>query len=452
MNTLTEEVFKYSKVELAKLVANKQLWELHGKYYDFMPFIEDHPGGKRFLMQCRGMDATTLFETSHLFESVPYKYLKKYQVGVNEDYTSEFDWDGDGFYPTLKKRVQEYFLKSATEKNLKGKAKRFAHHGTPIFLVRLVILYLVFIGVSIGAVVFGNIFCAIAWGPVTFAIGGYGHEAMHGGVFASSKANRILALFSLDLMTISSFVYTAVHVPLHHVVTNVPGKDPDIEVHFPMLRLRPEHKHFFYHRFQHLYILLLYFITLPILTVSDVYSVIRGNWFGPYGKMAKIYPSELFLLLLFKVISTGLWYVLPFLLLDPLTAILNICIMFGGAGIIVQTTFGASHQCDLAMDIENQSEKYPRDWGCQQVVTTVNFEHGNWFLTMMTAGLGYQIEHHLFPSISYSRLHEIAPIVKATCREFDLPYHYYPTLISVYKAHFDYVKTMGVEPHLNEVS
>lgn len=432
-----------SKKELAKLVAAGKLWEIHGKYYDFIPFIKEHPGGKRFLLQCRGMDATTLLETTHLFESIPRGYLKMYEVGKKEDYQPDFDWDGDGFYPTLKKRVQAYLLDSAEKRGIKGKEKRLAHHGTSNFLFRLVALYVIFIIVSIGAIGYGNIFCALIWGPLAFAIGGYGHEAMHGGVFASSKANRVLALFTLDIITISSYVFTAVHVPLHHIVTNVPDKDPDIEVHFPMLRLRQEHEYFFYHKFQHFYVIFLYMITLPILSYTDVSSVVRGNWMGPYGKMSKIYPSEFFLLILFKVISTGLWYVLPFIFLDVFTALLVIGCMLGGAGIIVQATFGASHQCELAMNAEKKPKKYPRDWGSLQVESTVNFEHGNWFLTMMTGGLGYQIEHHLFPTISYSRLHEIAPIVKETCKEFDLPYHYYPTLFSVYRAHFSYIKSMS---------
>ena len=39
-----------------------------------------------------------------------------------------------------------------------------------------------------------------------------------------------------------------------------------------------------------------------------------------------------------------------------------------------------------------------------------------------------QIEHHLFPSVCHLYYPSIHPIVKATCNDFDVPYHSYPSV------------------------
>lgn len=50
----------------------------------------------------------------------------------------------------------------------------------------------------------------------------------------------------------------------------------------------------------------------------------------------------------------------------------------------------------------------------------------------MFGGINYQIEHHLFPSVCGVHLSEIAPIVKKTCKEFDIPYVHHNTLNDAY--------------------
>ena len=103
-----------------------------------------------------------------------------------------------------------------------------------------------------------------------------------------TPANRFLALITLDLAGLSSYIFTATHVPLlHHVYTNVPDKDPDIEVHFPLIRERFDQPRFFFHYAQHLYAWILYTLTLPIIWVMDFVAAATGTWFGPWAKLRK---------------------------------------------------------------------------------------------------------------------------------------------------------------------
>jgi linoleoyl-CoA desaturase len=423
-----------------------QLWEIHGKYYDLDPFLKTHPGGRRFLEQSRGMDCTALFESIHLHDKIPKASLRKFYVCDKDDHEPDFDWDPDGFYMTVKARVREYFSQDAQGRGLSGRAMRYAHHGTRAFVVRLVLFWLVWAAVSVGAVYYGQWWCAVLWGPLAFALGGYGHEAMHGGVFGSVRANRVIAFMTLDVNGLSSYVFTAMHVPLHHIHTNVADIDPDIEVHFPTVRERPNQPLFWFHRFQHLYAWMIYFITFPVLWVVDIISISTGVWFGPFGPMRRPYAREVAWFGVFKMVSLGLWYVLPYLLHPWPTALLINAVMVGSAGLVVQTTFALNHQNELAMNLEERRSAHPRDWGAQQLETTADFHHGHWLPVTFFGGLGFQIEHHLFPTLSYSRLAEVAPIVRKTCEEFDVPYFYYPNIGRAIAAHYRFLRRMGRAP------
>ncbi|MFZ1715232.1 MAG: fatty acid desaturase, partial [Saprospiraceae bacterium] len=75
--------------------------------------------------------------------------------------------------------------------------------------------------------------------------------------------------------------------------------------------------------------------------------------------------------------------------------------------------------------------------------TTANFAtkqkwHG-WFW----GGLNYQIEHHLFPKISHIHYPAISKIVKQTCKEFNVAYVEFPTVVSAIYSHFMHLRALG---------
>lgn len=420
-----------------------RLWEIHGRYYDLEPFLDAHPGGRRFLEQLRGLDCTEVFESTHLHDKLPRAMMAKYEVGTNPNYHSAFDWSEGGFYPTVRQRVRDLFEAEARAAGLPRTRWREIHHGSTAFIVRFVGFVLIWAALGVGAFGFGLWWCALPFGLFAFALGGYGHEAMHGGIFRSVWANRLAAWLTLDLQGLSSFVFTAIHVPLHHVHTNVAKIDPDIEVHYPVVRQRPEQPLRWFHRFQPVYAWLLHLVTLPILWANDIVSVTTGVWFGPYGRMRRPSLAEAVPFAFFKVVSFSLFYLLPFLLHPWPLALLVVALAMGGAGLAVQTTFALNHQNAIAMNLDARRSRHPRDWGALQAETTADFHHGHWLPTTFFGGLGYQLEHHLFPTLSYSQLHKVAPIVRATCEEFGIPYFYYPTVFHALWAHAAFLWRMS---------
>jgi linoleoyl-CoA desaturase len=83
------------------------------------------------------------------------------------------------------------------------------------------------------------------------------------------------------------------------------------------------------------------------------------------------------------------------------------------------------------------------DWATHQVETTVDFASKNRWLTWYVGGLDHQIEHHLFPRMCHLHYPIIAPIVEATCREFDIPYRTNPSLLHALRSHFRWLARMG---------
>jgi len=87
----------------------------------------------------------------------------------------------------------------------------------------------------------------------------------------------------------------------------------------------------------------------------------------------------------------------------------------------VAFTIQATHQCE-----EKYAPGYfPESkggWYLMQIETTRNFELGNKERTDYYGGLNYQIEHHLFPDIPYSRYPELSVEIKKLCSEMGIKY------------------------------
>lgn len=69
---------------------------------------------------------------------------------------------------------------------------------------------------------------------------------------------------------------------------------------------------------------------------------------------------------------------------------------------------------------------------------------GNFF----TGGLNLQIEHHLFPAISFCHYPAIAAIVRDECEKRGLEYVHYDTLPEIIARFNNYMKEVGSQPYL----
>ncbi len=94
------------------------------------------------------------------------------------------------------------------------------------------------------------------------------HDANHASFSTSRTVNR-MAGFTGDLLGASSWIWKFKHNNLHHGNTNMVGIDADID-QAPFARLAPDQPWHPWHRYQHLYMWVLYgFLTLQWFLISD---------------------------------------------------------------------------------------------------------------------------------------------------------------------------------------
>jgi linoleoyl-CoA desaturase len=78
-----------------------------------------------------------------------------------------------------------------------------------------------------------------------------------------------------------------------------------------------------------------------------------------------------------------------------------------------------------------------------QVVGSTNIRIRNRVIRWYFGGVANHIEHHLFPRMSHVHYPLIAPVVRATCKEFGVPYHEAPSLGAVYGSHVRFLEQLG---------
>ena len=67
----------------------RNLWMVHGKWYDLQDFIKSHPGGPDWLLLTKGQDITEAYEAHHINFKKTDAILNKYYVcDANPDYVS----------------------------------------------------------------------------------------------------------------------------------------------------------------------------------------------------------------------------------------------------------------------------------------------------------------------------------------------------------------------------
>ena len=81
-----------------------------------------------------------------------------------------------------------------------------------------------------------------------------------------------------------------------------------------------------------------------------------------------------------------------------------------------------------------------------QVATTQDYATDSWFWSVFTGALNHQVAHHLFPGVIQSHYVKLTPIVRQTCLEFGVPYHYVGTTKEAFDCHVAHLKRLGQLP------
>jgi len=404
-----------------------ELWKIDGAYYDLTPLLsKGHPGGKLPLLQTRGTDVSVLFRVQHLGPR-PRLALDKYLVKgnvvhgdlVKQEGDLEFSFKPDGFYETVKGRVRDHL-----SDKIGSVSPRKA---SSTYLAKLAVHVVLFTGSWFRVIFFPmdltTVVACFVQALSRVELTGMAHDAIHGILMPESPFLQSFfhgAVFR-GFINFESERWHSEHVIYHHPYTKT-GIDPDenLQQNIPFWRLTNATSWEIRHSFP-LSTHLGFAMTLPILNAGkELHKLISPFAFERAEAVS-------------CVASVFLFHLTPFLFRPRREAMAAVAITSMLPGLTTVLAFHVSH---LAPNLEVNLEPGV-DWGEHQMRTSSNF------IAPIGGTLDLQIEHHLFPMLSYENQQMVVPIVKQTAQQFGIPYNCYESFLDGVYRHLSYMVELG---------
>jgi fatty acid desaturase len=351
------------------------MYIIDGKKYDLTDFIKFHPGGndiKYYSFDKSNMDISRHYTIIHqnLF---PHENMKQYLLEDSNKKLLEISDFGKDLY----KRVN---LKKYNRLNILYYIKSIS-----ITSIMLLFNMLFIITGSYMYAILSGLFISL-WSL------NVGHDTFHG-VINNNFYCTIMKICNI-FTGFDHNIWIKNHNIHHHIYTNDIILDNDIKKD-PIFALYPSSNKNVYNKFQSYYLFPLF--------------LIYGFKF-PFNKSDSIIYKILYLL---KIIS-------PLIFNYNTNTILGIILLLCIQGFIFGALFIINHNFVGV----KKGEKIDC-WYKYQVENSCSY--GGKIACFLTGGLNYQIEHHLFPHISYIYYPEIQPIVRELCKKYNINYTYFPT-------------------------
>ena len=269
------------------------------------------------------------------------------------------------------------------------------------------------------------------------------HDANHGALTASTRANVRLSQLCSALLGTSRHLWRAKHHDLHHKAPNVFGWDDDLETR-GYLRFAPEQPWRWWFALQWLYLWPLYACnSIEWIYLKDFaqYATKRLNEWQTIPPLTGREHREFWACkaIYFAIAAAPLltqpgWRVLAGFFVFHFTLSLLLAAVFQTAHLNDRVAFPGSEA------------GAGNAWAVHQLRTTANYATEAKWVGWFTGGLNFQVEHHLFPSVSSTHYPEISRIVRDTATEFGVPYHAFATVGAAVASHVRLVRALGVRP------
>jgi linoleoyl-CoA desaturase len=350
-------------------------------------------------------------------------------------------FNGDNaFQRELRRRVDEDFRRRGCDTRDSGQM----YLKTGVILATFVLTYVALV------------FFATAWWqalPLSIVLGvataGIGFNVMHdGGHMAYSRrrwVNRLMAS-TLDVIGGSSYIWQWKHARFHHTWTNIDGHDSDIDLGV-LARLSPRQRWRPWHRWQHIYLWVLYAVTA---LRWHLYGDFRDMLTGTIGERPFTRPRgwDLAVFIGGKLAFFTLAFGLPLAFHRWTVVVLCYALVTAVTGLLLALVFQMAHLVEqAAFPVPARPEPHiESSWAEHQLHTTVDFAIHNRVLSWLIGGLNFQVEHHLFPRICHVHYPAVERVVASTCREWGLPHHVSPSFGASIASHYRWLRTLSRRP------
>ncbi len=270
------------------------------------------------------------------------------------------------------------------------------------------------------------------------------HDAIHGTYSKKPFINKMLG-YTLNMVGANATVWKVQHNVLHHSYTNVCEGDDDINAPF-FLRFTPNVEKNALHPYQHFYTWFFYGLsTISWITSKDF---IRFNRYYKMGliKGKNIYRNTILKIAAWKIVYYAFTLGLP-IAFSPFGVgeiLLAFFVLHFITGLSISLVFQTAHiMPDVNFPQADENGLVEGERMLHQLATTCNYSEKSRVFSWMIGGLNYQVEHHLFPDICHVHYRKIAPIVKATAAEYNIPYYSKKTFFSALRSHFKMLYLLG---------
>lgn len=249
---------------------------------------------------------------------------------------------------------------------------------------------------------------AIVFGFFSVQAGMIGHDLSHGEVFESPGVNRFVAMLAWSFFGgLSESRWFHKH-NTHHKSPNHIGHDPDLEIPFVFSDMQAEKRSNFYKNWifpnQHIF----FWIALTFVYPYNIGHGMKYFYRNPDMRSA----TEFLLIVVHFAIVIGL----PFYFLPLHIAFLFLVVSFVVIGAYIGMVFAPNHKGEEMLD---ENEKF--SWTHQ--ITLTRDIYPSWSVFYLLGGLNFQIEHHLFPTMSRLKYWDAQKIVQGFCARHGLRYH-----------------------------
>jgi linoleoyl-CoA desaturase len=268
------------------------------------------------------------------------------------------------------------------------------------------------------------------------------HDACHNSYSGKKWVNGIMGL-TMNALGSNAFMWKIKHNIIHHTFTNIDGIDDDI-ANGPLLRQCITQKWMPMHRFQSIYMFLLYSIsTLSWMLRTDFRIYFRRKINNT--AINRIDPKEHVIFWASKLLYAFFYVFVPIYMLGWQPWLVGFLVIHITMGLVLSVVFQLAHMVEMTtFDVAGGDRKViDSEWAIHEIRTTANFAPGNKIISWLVGGLNFQIEHHLFPQISHIHYSALSRIVRQQCDLFGLPYNYYPSAWQALYSHVRLMRKLG---------
>jgi len=422
--------------------AKRKFIIIRGQTYDVTDF--QHPGGQHMMDLAIGRDATVMFESAHIRDEKPEKFLKALpkgpaiqeleKVGYSFDRPSE-TWatpSQSQLYNTLRKRINEEVLKPDGRA-----ADPVGARGVPFLHIAAVIGAWLLTATSF--VIWPSPLTGVALGLSMCWIGlAIQHTANHGGLTKNAQLGNFLGLLNDVGPGGSSLVWRYHHQVSHHAYCNDGELDQDAHSSYPIMRLDKEQQLRPWHKHQWLYGLPAFTQLWISIHMQDFQCLLNARTF--LVRFQGTSAAEIVLAMCLKFVHFSWFYFVPVAIHGFKAMLLPwACALFVGS-FWLSALFIVSH--NLIATKEAQAPMVPGgDWAKYQIETSSSW--GGAIGSFFTGGLNLQIEHHLFPCMAHHLYPRVQPIIKEECAKAGIRYTGYDYFLPNLADHVRFLYAYG---------